>query len=298
MKIALLNDLPCMAPNVGSGAELSIRAMALEGYRRGHEIDFFTPQNLTKQLDGYDLAILKNVTAFNEKQFQEVFKLPVVFWPSDYAQCKWRLHHAMAPKCKKCTGVDIAKQFSLGSVLNIFLSPLHQKVYEFVVPEIKDTEILLSPPYVNPEVFKPVEGVPRLDGTAISINTLLSFKGAQNAVQYASEHAEMTFNFVGGANDGWDSQLPSNAFYFGYAEQPALPALYSQASHYMELPYTPQPFNRTVLEAKLCGVPNFVINGNVGATSYRFIRKGTRNSVAKRVEKTLPELWDRLEGLV
>jgi hypothetical protein len=201
----------------------------------------------------------------------------------------------MAPKCKKCSGVEITKQFALGSVLNIFLSPLHQKVYKFVVPEIADTNILLSPPYVDPEVFKPVEGVPRNENTTMSINTLLPFKGAQNAVQYASEHPEMTFNFVGGANDGWEDRLPQNAFYFGYAEQPALPALYSQASHYLELPDTPQPFNRTVLEAKLCSVPKFIVNKNVGAMSYRFIRKGTRNSVAKRMKKVLPELWDKLE---
>ncbi|MCK5615614.1 hypothetical protein KAR91_77835 [Candidatus Pacearchaeota archaeon] len=299
MKIALLNDLPGMAPNVGSGAELSIRAMALEGYRRGHEIDFFTPQNLTKQLEGYDLAILKNVTAFNEKQFQEVFQLPYVAWPSDYYNCpKYRLYYPMQEKCKTCSTSEIARQILLSSILNIFLSPLHQEAYEFVVPEVKDTETLLSPPYVDPKVFNPVEGVPRLKGTTISINTLLTFKGAQNAVQYASEHPEMTFNFVGGANDGWDDQLPSNAFYFSYAEQSALPALYSQASFYLELPDTPQPYNRTIAEAVLCGVPKFIVNKNVGAMSYKWMRGGTRNSVAKRMKKTLPELWDKLEGLV
>lgn len=298
MKIALLNDLPSMHPNVGSGAELSIRAMALEGYRQGHEIDFFTAQNLNKQLDSYDFVILKNVITFNEKQFQEVFKLPVVFWPSDYAHCKWRLFYSMASKCKKCSGVELIRQFALNSVLNVFLSPLHQNAYEFVVPEVKDTEILLSPPYVDPEVFKPIEGVPRREGTTLGVNTLLSFKGAQNAVQYAIEHPEMTFNFVGGANEGWEDKLSQNAFYYGYAQQEALPALYSQASHYMELPDNCQPYNRTVAEAKLCSIPNFIVNENVGAMSYKWMRNGNRHTVAERMKKTLPELWDRLEGLV
>ena len=234
MKIALFNDLP-VQPGFGSGAELSSLAFMREGTRREHVVDCYTPQTTNRGFDSYDLAVIKNVTAFSEVQLDEILKVPTVHWPSDYLMCKWRLFYAMQEKCKKCEGADKAGDIISQSILNVFLSPLHKAAYEFVFPEIKTSGLNthLSPPFVDPDVFKPIEGVPREENTAIGVNALLDFKGGENVLAYAEEHPEIVFNMFGGPSN--NPVLPDNLLYIGRALQEALPALYSQASHYIEI---------------------------------------------------------------
>lgn len=298
MKICLFNDLPVQV-GFGSGAELSIRAFIDEAVRRGHSVDCFTAQTANRPFEGYDLAVVKNVMSFNEAQLKEILKLPVINWPSDYHHCKWRLFYPMLDKCRRCRGLIRTNALVLGAVLNVFLSPLHREAYEHVIPELKHMDnVHLSPPYVNPSLFKPVRGVARNENTCMGVNVLLSFKGAQRAVQFAREHPEMTFNFFGGAGDGWEDRLPENAFYMGRVLQEALPALYSQASHLLELPNTPQPCNRVPFEAALCGVKRFIVNRNVGAFSYKWMRRPSRKKVRRNMDRALPDLLDALEDLI
>lgn len=295
MRVAILNDL-FPAPGVGSGAELSIRYMAKEGILRGHDIDFYTARTYTRPLDDYDLVVLKNVVSFGADQLEKVMLGPYVTWPSDYAFCKWRLFYSMQEKCRSCDGVAMARRLFTNSVLNVFLSPLHREAYLHAIPEIADLESLLSPPYVA-DRFLPISDVERLENTVIGVNCLLPFKGVENVVKYAADHPEMSFNFYGGVRDGWEDRLPDNAFYFGYAPQHALPVLYSQASHFIHLPSTPMPFDRTVIEAILCGVKNLIVNKNVGAMSYDWVRRKScrRESVINNMEMVLLELWGSLE---
>jgi len=288
MKVAILNDLPIFA-GIGSGAEMSTEVMMKEGWHRGHIVVSFTNETM-KDLTGFDVIVLKNITQFGDRIFR--LKEPFVNWPSDYAFCKWRLFYRQGIVCQECAGLENWKQLFQNAMLNIFLSPLHRQAYEHVFPSMGENVCIPSP--IEVERFKPQAGVPRQPGLVIGVNSLLPFKGINTVLSYASEHPEKHFIFVGAKADG-TIRFPANSEYREFVPNTELPAMYSNAEYFVHLPETPQPFERTVAEAYLCGC-KLIVNKLVGATSYDWWSAG-REVVREKVGGAAIKIWEHLEGL-
>jgi len=295
MNISWIADYDFLA-NLAGGAEMSDREAYMHGMKSGHTMQLYIPESARMFAPGpTDLSIISNAARFDLNWIvNTVCAKPYIFYAHDYFPlCRYRLFYPMLEKCKKCMNLDSAKKIALNSALNIFLSPLHFDAWCYAIPELKDRPHHIHPSPVNLELFKPRSEVKRNPNAGLVINAA-AFKGAKNTVEYCAKHPEITFTFCGGQPE---AQLPPNCTFVGYVPTLSMPSMFNQASYYVELPDTIQPFNRTVLEARLMEVPHIVINKNIGAASYDWFKEDTA-SIRKRIAEAVPNLWKKIEETV
>lgn len=295
MKIACLNDLPIAgATNAGfgSGAELSMGAFIREGIQRGHYVDVITPEYADpRTFPDYDLLVTKGLTKFNDQQLKAIMSQDYIAWPSDYAWTRWRLYFGFQPYMRQKSNLGFWTKFFTNSLFNVFLSPLHKDCHDWVMPETKDHPHHLSPPAVNEEEFHPNDDGWE-PGTAVCINGLLPFKGHGNIINFCEQHPNLHMYCIGGIQDGLQDRLPSNMEYVGRLPQQELTDLLGRIDIGVELPGTPQPFNRTSIEL-LLSCKQVITNSLVGATSYDWY--GDREKTRAAVREAPAPFWDRIE---
>ena len=293
--ISWLADYDFLARLAG-GAEMSDREAYLHGLKKEYNMELVTPQSaqmFNPQLT--DLIVVSNATQFNFQQLQQILSLkPYVMYIHDYwPLCKYRLFYPMLEKCKKCKNLESSKKLLLNSVLNIFLSPLHLEAWSFAIPELKDHPYHIHPSPVNLELFSPMD-VERNPNAGIVVNAL-AFKGSRNTMEWCKQHPDITFTIVGGQPQ--DVSIPKNCEYVGSIPTLKMPSMYAQAAYYVELPNTPQPYNRSVLEAKLMGIPNLIVNENIGALSYPWFKEDNK-IVRKHIKEAVPIWWKKVEEVL
>jgi len=296
MNITWLADYNFLSTLAG-GAEMSDREAYLYGLKKGHNMQLVNPETAKGASIGLtDLFVISNAVRFNFNWImQSVSTKPYMAYLHDYwPLCKYRLFYPMQEKCKKTKNLDVTKQLLLNSVLNIFLSPLHFDAWTFAIPELKDHPHHIHPSPVNIDLFKPIENVKRNPKAGIVVSAM-EFKGFSNTVEYCKKHIELTFTFCGGLPN--NAKLPPNCAHIGNIPTDKMPGMYAQASYYVELPNTPQPFNRTVLEARLMEIPHLILNKNIGAISYPWFKKDT-DTIRKNISEAVPKWWKAVEKVM
>jgi len=205
----------------------------------------------------------------------------------------------MAPLLLSSAEVQVLPEQSLAlrllsqSKLIVWLSPLHRQYWLRSCPELEDHPYALIPPCVDPWLFEEARAnVGRLRNTALGVNCLLSFKGRQNVLEYARRHPEVNFTFVGG-RDNPSGPLPPNCRYIGPKPRSEMPKLYATHDYFIHLPSTPQPGERTVLEAYFSGA-KLILNELVGILSYR-LDWSNRQAVKRLVLEAPAKFWDKVE---
>lgn len=295
MKVALLNDLPVAgtrSSGFGSGAELSSGRFLLEGHRRGHEVDALCPEFTNLQtLDEYDILVTKNLVKYNQDQLAAIATRKFIAWPSDYAWNRWRLYFGFQEKDLRKPETRAWESFFTKSLFNVFLSPLHRDCYEWAMPKLKDHPNHLSPPVVDVDLFKPSKDgwVPK---TAAGTNVLLDFKALHSSLSWAEAHPDHQVTFIGGSRE--NVNLPKNAKFIGPVGPTKLAEILGRTETYIELPRTPQPFDRSAVEGFLA-CKRVEANGLVGAVSYDWFRSGDRGAARVAIRESLPKLWERIE---
>jgi hypothetical protein len=171
---------------------------------------------------------------------------------------------------------------------------LHFDSWCYAIPEIKEHPYHLHPSPVDLELFKPDPIIKRNPNAGLVINAM-EFKGAKNTIEYCRQHPEITFTFCGSQPQG--VVLPSNCVYVGYVPTPKMPSMFAQASYYVELPDTSQPFNRTVLEARLMEVPHLIVNKNIGVLSYDWFKEDT-TTIRKHIQEAAHIWWKKIEEMI
>jgi hypothetical protein len=295
MNVSWIADFDFLA-NLAGGAEMSDREAYIYGMKKNHIMQLFTPQSARGFApDITDFSVISNASQFDLNWIlNAVCVKPYIAYLHDYwPLCKYRLFYPMLEKCKKCKNIEIVRKFAMNSVFNIFLSPLHFDAWCFAIPELKDHPHHIHPSPVNLDLFKPDPNIKRNPNAGLVINAA-AFKGAKNTIEYCGKHPSITFTFCGGKPAG---PLPANCAFIGYVPTPKMPSVFNQASYYVELPDTIQPFNRTVLEARLMEVPHIIINKNIGAASYDWFKSDTV-TIRKHIEEAVPSLWKKIEELV
>jgi hypothetical protein len=274
------------------GAQLTDRGHIIEGMKRGHKIVILTPENKdTFQLTEDDFFVLSNISNFDPNRLGQLPNRRAVFHHDMMFRCKWRLYFPMTEKCDKdCPQGPIWKPVLEKALLHIFLSPLHYKVNAEYFGQAVEPHVLV-PSTVDPDEFFDFRKPDRA-GTC-SLNGLISFKGQETNLEYARQHTEEKFVFAG-TKDG-DPQLPPNCSFVGPIADGRLPDFYNTFENYLELPNTPQPFNRTVAEAYLSGCK---IKGNalVGALSWPWFTD--RKTVAEKLRQAPADFWNALEQVL
>jgi len=222
MKIAWLQDLPLNA-GIGSGAEANDERMIQYGRcKLNHVIDVIIPTNpMVKRLDKYDLRIVSNCVRFNPLILQGIPK-PYVVFHHDFWHCKYRAYYPKTDKCKGCVYAPRWKELYLGSVLNIFLSPLHLKVNAFVIPELNNHPHAFVPSPIDANKFKPNKNVKIKKDTVMGLNCLYEFKGSKKVIGYIKKHKKLKFDLYG-ADPDIEIDLPKNAEFKGFVDNAILP---------------------------------------------------------------------------
>lgn len=293
-KISWICDFDCMIGE-GGGGELSERAVIVEGIRRGHDILMCTPNTPNKNaVMNADLAIIGNASRFSTQYLVQVSEQQQLvmyihdFWPL----CRHRLFYSDLNKCKTtCQHLPFAKKMLLSSSLNIFLSPLHKMMWLRAIPDLKDIGSYLQVSPVDTEKFVPLD-VPKLPNSTLCVNCLLKFKDLENVIKYAKIHPERTITCVGAKEA--NVKLPPNVIPIGAVSQEELPGMYVQTEEFLHLPNYCEPCGRSVIEAKLCGVPKLTLNELVGAASYKEF-KYDRDEFAKWIEGSARMFWSKIE---
>ena len=293
MKIAWVADHNPLEGQ-GGGAELSEKAVILEGIRKGYEINLFTPNTpQPNEVLNADFVIIGNASLWSPNfLFRIIEQQEVVNYIHDFFPlCHYRLYFPDLKKCKTtCPHLSYTKKMILNASLNIFLSPLHYKVWKRVLPELEDVPHYLHPSPVDVNEFQVLD-VPKVLDSILGVNVLLSFKGKDNVLKYAQEHPDKTFTFIGG-KEGNIKPL-SNCHYLGGVPNAELVGMYSQSECVIHLPNTVDPFCRVVAEGKLCGA-KIIGNKLIGALSYKEFGYG-RDDFAKWIDGSPKRFWERIE---
>ena len=292
-RISWVCDWDCMIGE-GGGGEMSEKVVITEGIRRGHDIELCTPNTADKnKVFKSDLVIIGNASRLSQQflaqvsEQQEIVMYVHDFWPL----CKFRLFYSDLEKCKTlCPNLALAKKLLLASSLNIFLSPLHKKLWMRAIPELELERSYLHVSPVDTNLFVPLD-VPKVPTSTLCINCLMKFKDLDNVIKYAEEHLERTITCVGGQEKG--IQLPPNIVPVGAVSQEELPGMYSQSEEFLHLPNYVEPCGRSTIEAKLCDIP-LKLNKLVGVASYKEF-KWDRERFAEWIAGSARRFWRKLE---
>ena len=294
MKIAWVADFNPFAGE-GSGAELSEKAVIEEGIRKGFDISLCLPNTpAMNEVHKADLAIIGNASRFPQQHLAKISETTeyVMFLHDQWPHCLYRAFYPDLYKCKAtCPYLPFAKKMLLNSSLNIFLSPLHYRVYQRGIPEIKDVEHYLHVPTVK---IKSIDGVQRIPNSVVGINVLYRFKGRGNILKYAEENSHCTFTFYGGT-DNPKIKLPQNCFLMGHVPQEEMPGIYSQAEAVIHLPNNVMACERAIIEAKLCKVPSLILNKLVGVVSYPEFKRLDYSDFVEWTGNSAKRFWKKIE---
>lgn len=286
MKISWMQDYNVFDANVG-GAEMNDRAHIQAGIRRGHDIVLLTPASL---FHPPDLLIVSNCTMFDRKRLSDmVHQSKTVFFFHDYIFCRHRLYYPMGDRCRDCGDRDYWLGLFLSAKLIIYLSPLHQQYTWKLLPELQNIKSCLVPSAIDPFPFLMYHNHPDRRGV-LAVNHLLGFKGKENLFTFARDNPEIVINAYGQAEP--TENLPSNINVLPSKLYGEMPELFSKYEYYIEIPDTPQPFNRTIVEAKLAGC-RIITNKLVGATSWDWFPN--IETMTKALTKAPEDFWSNVE---
>ena len=295
-KIGWVCDYDCMVGE-GGGGELSERAVIVEGIKRGHDIEIVTPHTPNKQgVLTADIVILGSGSRFSPQllaqlvEQQEVVMYLHDFWPL----CKYRLFYSDLEKCKTtCPNLPLTKKLLLSSTLRIFLSPLHQRLWERAIPELADRDAYLHVSPVDTDLFQPMD-VPKVPNSSLCVNCLARFKDLDNTIKYAKKHPERTITCIGAQEP--NVKLPANIVPIGNVPQVEMPGMYAQTEEFLHLVNYCEPCGRTTIEAKLCNTP-LKLNKLVGVASYKEFKYG-RDKFAAWIKDSPRRFWRKIEELI
>lgn len=292
MKVVWVQDFSPLT--MGGGAQQTDREHIREGLRRGHDVSFVTPENANQPIDETAFVVLSNPSRFDPKRLSTMKNRYAVFHHDYLHLCRWRLFFPWTEKCAvNCPQTPLWRPVLEKAKLHVFLSPLHYRVHSDILGDAIEPHVLV-PGTVNPDEF--FDHGRERKGTC-NVNGLLSFKGRKPILEYAKENPGETITFAG-VNEKPDEPLPENCKFVGPISDVGgkMRDFYNQHEWYLELPDTPQPFNRTIAEAYLSGCK---IKGNelLGALSWHWFSEG-RKAVAEHLRNAPLEFWNAVEAVV
>lgn len=261
------------------GAEITDSHILGAGTSMGYRINVCRPQHLTKdQIDAADLVIFSNCYEFPDTVRNLIInQKPYIVYSHDSS--RWMQVFKRHPN------------MLAGSLLNVFLSPLHRDCFHSLMPSGVPTECI--PPHL-PINFRDL-GYSRINRVMFAGN-IHSGKGVFHISDYAIKHPGVYFDFYYNvAESGALRTLKGipNCNLVGFVPKEEIFENYNKYKYFIHIPQCHEAFGRAVSEAFLCGC-NLIVNKKIGAFSYGWNYKEFR-------EKTLfshYSFWETLEKYV
>lgn len=153
---------------------------------------------------------------------------------------------------------DSTTELYAGAAMNVFVSPLHQRITYDLLGDISLPPALILRPIVDTTRFKNEHGERDIE---------FLFVGVVSEAKGLSEMKERFGNRLTLAGDCHPDAKVDFGTYLGRVDYARVPALMNRAENFVFLPRWPEPQGRVVVEASLCGC-NVIGNSNVGALSF------------------------------
>lgn len=305
----------------GGGGEMVSRTLIEEGRRRGHTIRIRSVRpNIDEGGEDADLYWLVDVFNFpqtlksrgawlrfppelleeiaNRKSFVHMSNAYADVCNLGYLPCSGEasghcgyksplnfLHNlALRDFGRSCFALDplVRKLFSRSS-LNVFVSPLHQRVIENVLGDTSLPEAFVLKPVIDGSVFYDRKGDRDIEYLFVGV-----IGEAKGLAAMRERFRDADIHFVGKIGPG--EQLDFGT-YHGSRPYQKIPEFMNRAKHFVFLPRWPEPQGRVVIEAALCGC-ELITNQNVGATSFPFDIREPGNFISAH-----EEFWTAMERL-
>lgn len=283
----------------GGGGEMITRALIEEGRKRGHTIrlrsvrpkidegigdadlywlvDVFNfPQTLKSRgaWQHFPTALLEDIA--NNRPFIHMSNAYVDVCNLGYLPCSGNaqarcLHKSPAHLVRNLALRDfgqecfarapLVRKLFARSVLNVYLSPLHQQTIECILSEGDMPESFVLKPMINSTAFYDQKRERDIDYLFVGV-----IGEAKGLAAMRERFRDADIHFVGKLAAGEKLDFGT---YHGSVPYHEVPNFMNRAKHFVFLPRWPEPQGRVVIEAALCGC-ELVTNQNVGATSFPF----------------------------
>lgn len=318
-----LNLVSFLDPRIyGGGGEMISRRLLEVGQGRGHDIrvaavrpsvqDIHESPDLTLCIDlfnhGHSLRSLGAWRGFKQSFLEKIIRQgPFVHMANAYTDvcnlpylpCSGQCDGECASKHKlsvleqfilrdtghKCFAKDpLVERLYRESALNVFLSPLHQKVCESLLGKAGLPPAFVLKPMIDSQRFFNA-GLER-DIDYLFVGVIGEAKGLD---EMRARFRNADIRFVGRCAPGAVLDFGQHMGHVPYDE---VPRIMNRAKNFVFLPRWPEPQGRVVAEAALCGC-HIVGNDNVGALSFDMDLSNPQNYIG--VED---EFWIKLESLI
>ncbi|MBX9811961.1 MAG: hypothetical protein K2Y16_10170 [Burkholderiales bacterium] len=303
------------------GGEMVMRNLIEAGRHRGHSIRITTVrprrQNLDEKADLYFLTdvfnfpgTLKSLGAWRHldptfltsiawdrpfvhfsNAYVDVCNLGWLPCSGDWAavcphKSPWEIRRNIAAKdfSTRCFALDpLVRDLFVRSRLNIFLSPLHQRITYRVLQLDDSTPHFVMKPSIDGSRFYNRNLERDIDYLFVGV-----IGEAKGLAAMRARFRDADIHFAGRLAPGAGLDFGT---YHGHVPYDKVPELMNRARHFVFLPRWPEPQGRVVVEAALCGC-KLITNENVGATSFPFDISRIEN-----FRNAADEFWERIENL-
>lgn len=179
---------------------------------------------------------------------------------------------------------ELVSTLNTTSILNVFLSPLHQEISERLINSNKLPESYILSPTIDTSRFYNMHKDRDIDYLFVGI-----VSEAKGFFEMRNRFANSNIHIIGKCAPGINIDFGN---YLGPVPYDQVPIYMNRAKNFVFLPRWPEPQGRVVAEAALCGC-NIIGNENVGALS--FGADLTDPSYYKGVEDAF---WKKVESLI
>lgn len=179
---------------------------------------------------------------------------------------------------------SIVRRLYEESALNVYLSPLHQKITESVLNIEESGESYILKPLIDIKRFTNEQK--ERDIEYLFVGVIGEAKGLE---EMRNRFSDKDIHFVGRCAS--DEKLDFGTHH-GHVAYDEIPNYMNRAKNFVFFPRWPEPQGRVVAEAALCGC-NIIGNDNVGALSFDMDLSDP--SIYKDVENNF---WETVESLV
>ena len=269
------------------GAELSCQQIIREGEESGFQIvvdplkDFETTKRV---IDDADIVIANNLFRcdyeFDLIEHLLRFEKPCIRWEHDYGFCARRTALCFVDQnvrhCCAKQRVDLYRRLFQHAILNVFQSPLHERIHHTMFGQIIHPRILLPPP-IDVSKLKIQTKRPK---SVVYVGLLNLKKGSDALYRYALDHPDHHITIIG--EDRSDKQWPDHVVRKGKIKQEEVFTILSAAESFFFQPCWPEPSGRAVVEAYLARC-RLIINDRIGSTTYPYFPsdyQATKKAVA------------------
>lgn len=179
---------------------------------------------------------------------------------------------------------ELVKKLYTQSLLNIYLSPLHQKITESLLDTTDLPKSYLLKPMIDTSRFFNEQNSRDIDYLFVGV-----IGEAKGLNEMRERFGNTDIHMIGKCADGAKLDFGQ---YLGHVSYDEIPKYMNRAKNFVFLPRWPEPQGRVVAEAALCGC-NIIGNDNVGALSF-----GADLSNPITYEGIEDNFWIKLESLV